>query len=50
MINKHENISVGVYWDDFSVPGWKLSGWSNNIECMAEGVGGAKDLVKKDDY
>jgi hypothetical protein len=31
MINKHENISVGVYWDDVSVPGWKLSGWSNAI-------------------
>jgi hypothetical protein len=29
MINKHENISVGVYWDDVGVPGWKLSGWSN---------------------
>jgi hypothetical protein len=29
MINKHENISVGVYWNDVGVPGWKLSGWSN---------------------
>jgi hypothetical protein len=25
MINKHENISVVVYWDDVSIPGWKLS-------------------------
>jgi hypothetical protein len=28
MINKHENIGVGVYWDDVGVPGWMLSGWS----------------------
>jgi hypothetical protein len=25
MINKHEDISVGVYWD-VSTPSWKLSG------------------------
>jgi hypothetical protein len=25
MITKHENISVGVYWDVVSVPGRKLS-------------------------
>jgi hypothetical protein len=29
MINKAENISVGVYWDDDGIPGWKLSGWLN---------------------
>jgi hypothetical protein len=29
MINKLEYISVGVYWDDVGIPGWKLSGWSN---------------------
>jgi hypothetical protein len=29
MINKHENISVGVSWNDFSIPDWKLSGKSN---------------------
>jgi hypothetical protein len=29
MINKDENITVGVYWDDVSIPSWKLSGWSN---------------------
>jgi hypothetical protein len=29
MINVHENISVGVYWDDVGIPGWKLSGQSN---------------------
>jgi hypothetical protein len=44
MINKHENISVGVYWDDVGVPGWKLSGWSNDTECMGEGE--TEDLVK----
>jgi hypothetical protein len=27
MINKDENISVGVYWDDIGIPGWKLPGW-----------------------
>jgi hypothetical protein len=29
MINKHENISVGVYLDDISILGWKLSGLIN---------------------
>jgi hypothetical protein len=29
MINKHEAIRVGVYWDDVGVPGWKMSGWLN---------------------
>jgi hypothetical protein len=29
MINKHENIGVGVYWDDINIPGRKLSGWLN---------------------
>jgi hypothetical protein len=29
MINKHGNISVGVYWDDVGIPGWMLSGRSN---------------------
>jgi hypothetical protein len=28
-LNKHEHISVGFYWNDVGVPGWKLSGWSN---------------------
>jgi hypothetical protein len=46
MINKHENINVGVYWDDVGVPGWKLSGWSNDIECVAEGE--TEDLVKEE--
>lgn len=26
MINKHVNISVGVYWDDVDIPGWNLLG------------------------
>jgi hypothetical protein len=26
MINKHENISVGVYWDDVGVPGDRTQG------------------------
>jgi hypothetical protein len=46
MINKHENISVGVYCEDVGVPGWQLSGWSNDIEYMAEGE--TEDLVKKE--
>jgi hypothetical protein len=46
MINKHENISVGVYWDDVGVPDWNLSGWSNDIECMAERK--TEDLVQKE--
>jgi hypothetical protein len=28
MINKHQNISDGIYGAD-GVPDWKLSGWSN---------------------
>jgi hypothetical protein len=36
MIIKYENIGAGAYWDDDGVPGWKSSGWSNDIECMAE--------------
>jgi hypothetical protein len=28
MINRRENISAGVYWDDTGVPGSKLSGCS----------------------
>jgi hypothetical protein len=27
MITKHESISVGVYWNDIGIPGWKLSGY-----------------------
>jgi hypothetical protein len=46
MINKHENISVGVYCDDVGVPGWKLSGWSDDTERMADEE--TADLVKKD--
>jgi hypothetical protein len=42
MINKHEN-NGGVYLDDVGVPGWKSSGWTNVIECMAEGE--TEDLV-----
>lgn len=37
IINKHENIYVGVYWYDVSVPGWKLPAWWNNIERLTEG-------------
>ena len=37
MINKHTNIYVHVCRNDISVPGWKLSGWSNSVGCMAEG-------------
>jgi hypothetical protein len=31
MINRYENISVGIYWDDVCILGWKLSGWSYTI-------------------
>lgn len=37
MINKHKNVCVGVYWNDISVPGLKLSGWVNNVECRVVG-------------
>ena len=37
MINKHTNIYAHVCRNDISVPGWKLSGWSNSVGCMAEG-------------
>lgn len=29
MINEHENLNVGVYWDDIIILGWKLSEWLN---------------------
>jgi hypothetical protein len=45
MIGIHENVCVGVYWSDVSVPDWKLSGWSNDIVCMMEGK--TEDLEKK---
>jgi hypothetical protein len=32
MTKKYENISVGVYWDDASVPDWKLPGWLNETD------------------
>jgi len=35
MISKHENLCV-VCWNDILVPGWKLSGWLNDMECMVE--------------
>lgn len=37
MISKHENLCVVVCWNGIIVPGWKLSGWLNDVECMAEG-------------
>ena len=37
VINKHELIWVGVYWNKSSVCGWKLSGQLNDVECMVEG-------------
>lgn len=33
MINTPENICAGVYWNDISVPGWKLSWWLNDVQC-----------------
>lgn len=39
MINKYENISVGT-------PGWKLSGWLNDNECIV--LGEEEDSVKKE--
>jgi hypothetical protein len=46
MINKHENISVGVYWDDIGIPGWKSARWSIDKECMVEGE--TEDEVRKE--
>jgi len=31
--------------DDTGVPGWKFTGWSNNVECIVQGQ--TEDLVKK---
>lgn len=31
-------------WNDIGFPGWKLSGWSNNIDCRETGT---NNLVKK---
>lgn len=30
MINKHEKIRVGAYWEDIGIPEWKFPGWLNN--------------------
>jgi hypothetical protein len=35
MINKHEDISVGVSWDEVDVPGCRLSGCSNERATMS---------------
>ena len=35
VINKHKNICVGVYLNEVCVTGWKVSGWSNDAECIA---------------
>lgn len=32
MINEHENIIIGVYWDDVDISGWKLWGWFGDTE------------------
>ena len=45
MINKHKNICIGVYWNNISFPGFKLSGWANTVEYMVEG--GQKTEWKK---
>lgn len=30
IINKYENISISVYWNDINAPGWKPPGWVSN--------------------
>jgi len=37
IINKHENIYVGVHWYYASAPGRKLPVWWNNMERLTEG-------------
>ena len=32
MINEHENIIIGVYWDDVGISGWKLWGWLGDTD------------------
>jgi hypothetical protein len=44
MVNKHENINVGVYWDGVCFPGSKLSGWSNTSTTVSSGS--AKSTVE----
>jgi hypothetical protein len=44
MTNKYEIISA-VHWNDIGVPRSKTSGWSKEVECMAEGE--TSHLVKK---
>lgn len=44
MINKHENICVGVWWDDVSIPSWKLSGWYNTRAIISSKI--CKGTVK----
>jgi len=33
-INKHEDIRVCLYWNDVGVPDWRLSAWSNGVQCV----------------
>jgi hypothetical protein len=39
MISQHENLYV-VCWNGIHVPGCKLSGYLNDVECMTEGGDG----------
>lgn len=32
MINEHENIFIGVYWDGVGISSWKLWGWLGDTE------------------
>ena len=49
LVIKHEKICV-VYWSGVGVPGRKLLGWWNSIECMAEGMmeGGGPGEIKRE--
>jgi hypothetical protein len=36
MINEHDNSNVSICWDDIGFPGWRLSGWLNDAEYIAD--------------
>lgn len=39
MINEHESIIIGVYWDDVGIYGWKLWGWLGSTEFITSSYG-----------
>jgi len=35
MLNKHENVGVGLWWSEVEIPRRKTFMWPNDTECTA---------------